>query len=792
MKFSEQWLREWINLSSSTGELAEHLTLIGLEVDDVESTAASFSNVVVGRVTSVDSHPEADRLRVCKVDAGEAQGELQIVCGAPNVREGMLAPLALVGSKLPDGTKVKKAKLRGVESHGMLCSAAELDLSDDAGGLYELQGDVDAGVALDQLLELDDNVIDVELTPDRGDCLSIRGIARDLSARTGTPLQLHEITAVAAASDNTMQVGVAHDCACVRYAGRIINGVDSTAVTPLWLVERLRRSGIRSINPAVDVTNYVMLELGQPMHAFDMAKLNGNVGVRRASDGEKVVLLDGREISLEADTTVITDDTGAIGIAGIMGGDSTGVDETTTDIFFEAALFLPQEIIGKPRRYDAHTESAHRFERGVDPTLQVEAMEYATSLLQSIAGGSAGPVVDWNEPDRLPLGGEILLRRERIERILGVRYEDSDVESILSKLGITLRSDAQGWYVKPPGARYDLRIEEDYIEELARIRGFDQLPRTLNAYAPAFAKDSESEVSPGKLKQLLVQRGYQEVVTFSFVDDVMQQQLQPDVDALLLANPISSDLSAMRTSLLPGLLSVLKHNLNRQLSDMKIFETGLRFVPADNELIQEAVIGGLISGRRFGEGWNSGDHSADLYDLKGDLEALTGLASASPIELQPGSQAFLHPGLSGDVVCDDQVIGWFGQLHPRIAGALDLNESPLVFEMMIDALVERRLPAYQTISRFPSVRRDLALIVDRDTTYQVLVNCVKKYAPDSLHEVLTFDVYKGENIGEGKKSIALGLILQEFSRTLQEAEVDQAMEELLDGLRKDLGVELRA
>ncbi len=791
MKFSEQWLREWINLSSTTDELAEHLTLIGLEVDEIESTAASFSDVVVGRVTSVESHPEADRLRVCQVDAGQ-QGDLQIVCGAPNVREGMLAPLALTGARLPDGTKVKKAKLRGIESHGMLCSAAELGLSEDTDGLYELHGDIETGLALERLLELDDSIVDIELTPDRGDCLSIRGIARDLSARTGTPLQLHEITAVPPAGDQTMQVNVTPDCACVRYVGRIVTGVDSTAVTPMWLVERLRRSGIRSINPAVDVTNYVMLELGQPMHAFDMAKLQGNVGVRRASDGEKVVLLDGREISLEADTTVITDDSGAIGIAGIMGGDSTGVDATTTDIFFEAALFLPIDIIGKPRRYDAHTESAHRFERGVDPTLQAEAMEYATSLLQNIAGGQAGPLVDWNEPERLPLGDEILLRRERIERILGVRYEDSDVENILTRLGVELRSTDNGWYVKPPGARYDLRIEEDYIEELARIRGFDQLPRTLNAYAPGFAADSESEVDNGKLKKLLVQRGYQEVVTFSFVDDAAQQQIQPDVDALLLTNPISSDLSAMRTSLLPGLLSVLKHNLNRQLGDLKIFETGLRFVPGDNELIQESVIGGLITGRRYGENWTNGSNKADLYDLKGDLEALAAQASGSPVEFQPGTQTFLHPGLSGDLISDDQVVGWFGQLHPRLAGAFDLTESPWVFEIMLDALTKRSLPAYQAISKFPSVRRDLALIVDRDTTYQVLVNCVKKYAPESLHEVLTFDVYSGENIGEGKKSIALGLILQEFSRTLQESEVDQAMEHLLNGLRKELGVELRA
>ncbi len=791
MKFSEQWLREWINPPVSAQELADQLTLIGLEVDEVNDLKPEFSGVVVARIDQVEQHPDADKLRVCQVDAGHA-GKVQIVCGAPNVRDGMYAPLATVGAKLPGGMKVKKAKLRGVDSHGMLCSGSELGIADDDSGLMELSAEAEPGMAIEELLDLNDSVFEVELTPNRGDCFSIRGIARDLSARTDKALQLHEITAVKAAHDQTQPVTVAPDCACVRYVGRVITGVDSSAATPLWMVERLRRSGIRSINPAVDVTNYVMLELGQPMHAFDLAKVQGNIGVRRAKEREKVVLLDGRDIALESDTTVITDDRGAIGIAGIMGGDSTGVDETTRDIFFEAALFLPIEISGKPRRYDAHTDSAHRFERGVDPTLQSEAMEYATSLLKTIAGGECGPLVDWQDKERLPLGDEILLRRDRIERLLGVSYEDKEVESILSRLGIKLSSTADGWRVSPPGARYDLRIEEDYIEELARIRGFDQLPRTLNAYAPGFSEVSESNVSVGRLKQTLVHRGFREVVTFSFVDDALQQQLQPDMDALLLTNPISSDLSAMRTSLLPGLLGVLKHNLNRQSPDIRIFETGLRFVPGEDGLIQESVIGGLIAGRRFEENWNNASEAADLFDLKGDLEALVALADGNVIEFQTGTQAFLHPGLSGDLVCDDQVIGWFGQLHPRFNQSLELTHAPLVFEIRLDQLAQRQVPAFKGISKYPSVRRDLALIVDTATSNQQLLNCVKQYAPSTLQTVRTFDIYSGDNIEKGKKSVALGLILQEFSRTLEESEVDQAVEKVLAGLNDELGVTLRA
>ncbi len=791
MKFSEQWLREWVNPAISTEELAEQLTLMGLEVDEVESVAPGFSKVVVGAITDVQPHPDADKLRVCAVDAG-SEGQFSVVCGAPNARPGIHVPFAMIGARLPGGHKIKKSKLRGVQSEGMLCSASELELSDDSDGLMELSGEPETGMDLSELLDLNDNVIEVELTPNRGDCLSIRGVARDVCARNDRDLELHEITSVPAEHQDTQHFTVSEDCACVHYTGRLIHDVDSKAPTPLWMVERLRRGGVRSINAAVDVTNYVMLELGQPMHAFDVDKVQGSISVRRATEGEKVKLLDGRDLSLESDTTVIADDRGAIGVAGIMGGDSTGVDASTRTVFLESALFLPQDIIGKPRRYDAHTDSAHRFERGVDPGLQIEALEYATSLLINIAGGKGGPVSVWIDEDRMPLGEPLILRRERIERVLGIEIADEQVESILTRLGVEVSSDAQGWEVTPPTYRYDLRIEEDYIEELARVHGFDRIPRTLNAYQPGFKPASESVVTVSALKNALVHRGFREVVTFSFVDDTVQQALHPEVDALLLANPISSDLAAMRCSLVPGLLSVMQKNTSRQNNDLRIFEAGLRFVPQKSELIQESVIGGLITGRRYNENWADSSEMADLFDLKGDLEVLLGLANANQFEFVPGTQPFLHPGRSADIVCCDENVGWYGELHPKLQNSLDLSQNSLLFEIRLDALMNRMVPAYQEISRYPSVRRDLSLLMPQQTTHRALEDCLVKHAPKWLQKIVTFDVYSGENIDKGMKSVALGLILQDFSRTLEEAEVDDAVAVVIRGLDQDLGVRLRA
>ena len=805
MKFSEKWLRQWVNPAVSSEELVEQLTLMGLEVDDVEPVAPEFSGVVVGKVVDAKPHPDADKLQVCSVDAGDGQ-LLDVVCGAPNARAGLVAPFATVGAKLPGGMKVRKAKLRGVVSNGMLCSGAELGLSEDHDGLLELPDDADHGMALENYLGLDDDhVIDIELTPNRGDCLCVRGIARDVSARNSADLSELEFTPVPAAHADRMGVEALDACACVRYAGRIIRDVDCSVASPLWMQERLRRGGVRAINPAVDVTNYVMLELGQPMHAFDMGKLQGPIRVRLARAGENIVLLDGRDIKLQDDTTVIVDDRGPIGVAGIMGGDSTGVEASTRDIFLESALFVNTDIIGKPRRYDAHTDSAHRYERGVDPQLQVEALEYATRLLIDIAGGQPGPVDDWQLPDRIPTPVTVELRRDRIERVLGMSVADPQVEDILQRIGVKLESSAAGWHATPPSYRYDLAIEEDYLEELARVIGYDNIPRTLNAYSPGFQPVSENAVPQMRLKQTLVGRGFQEVVTFSFVDDAVQKQLFPQQPALPLANPISSDLAVMRQSLLPGLLATLSHNLNRQNNRVKIFETGLLFEPVDasatqtavDGLQQEGVIGGLLSGRRQPENWNNSAEMFDFFDLKSDVEALLDCVSATNFELKRSSQSFLHPGQAADILIKSpdghqETVGWLGKLHPKLQKSLDLSQTALIFEIRLAALAAASVPKLTEISRFPSVRRDLSLLMAEKVTNDELLTCIDAHAPSFLQKTLTFDVYSGDKIEANMKSVALGLILQDFSRTLAESEVDQAVSHIVSALESNLGVTLRA
>ena len=581
MKFSEKWLREWVNPPVDTEALGEQLTFMGLEVDEITSAAPGFESVVVARIASIKQHPGADRLRVCEVDFGNSE-LVQVVCGAPNARAGLVTALAQVGGKLPDGTKLKKAKLRGEPSFGMLCSAGELGLSDEGSGIMELPDNAPIGTELDVYLELDDSIIDIDLTPDRGDCLSIRGIARDLSAKNDLPLQLREINDVAIQTDATCTVNVEPGSACVRYAGRVVQGVNVAAASPSWMVERLRRAGVRAINPAVDITNYVMLELGQPMHAFDADKLQGDVQVRLARAGERVVLLDGRDVALDADTTIIADDRGPIGIAGIMGGESTSVDESTTNIFLESALFLPEIIAGKPRRYSSHSESAHRFERGVDPAGQREALEYATGLVRTIAGGKAGPVGDWIDTENLPLRPAVHVRRARLKRVLGISPEPASVDIIFARLGIECERTDAGWQVTAPSYRYDLAIEEDYLEEVARIIGYDSLPRTYPEHRPTFRPVPETSVSPLAIKQRLVTLGYQEVITYSFVEAEQQQLLRPDITALPLANPLSSELGVMRTTLVGGLISTLRRNLARQQTSVAVFETGLRFLSNTN------------------------------------------------------------------------------------------------------------------------------------------------------------------------------------------------------------------
>ena len=812
MKFSEKWLREWVNPPIDVNELSDQLTYLGLEVDGVESSVPAMSEVVVARVVDVVPHPDADRLRICEVDNGTSD-LLQIVCGAPNVRPGLVTALANVGCPMPDGKALKKAKLRGVESHGMLCSGREIGLSDDSDGIIELDDKAPIGDSLVRYLELDDHIIDIDLTPDRGDCLSIRGIARDVCARNDLPLQLHEITPVAKQIDDIWPVRLSPTSACARFAGRVVRGVNLRGSSPIWMTERLRRSGMRSINPAVDITNYVMMELGQPMHAYDLDKVQGEIQVRLAGEEEKVTLLDGREVTLTGDTTVIADDSGAIGIAGIMGGASTAVDPDTTNVFLEAALFLPENIIGKPRQYAALTDSSHRFERGVDPALQVEAMEYATGLLMNLAGGKPGPVRDWQDAPRLPLGVPVNVRRSRLSRLIGINIDDAVVERVLTRLGIAFESHSDGWTATPPSFRYDLRIEEDFVEELARVHGFDQLPRTFPVHRPVFRAVAETAVPLIDIKKMLAHRGFQEVVTYSFVEPQQLNQLRPDLAALPLPNPISADMSIMRTTLLSGLLDVARHNQSRQMPSMRLFETGLRFLPTnglsvasldkhiqadhgddiqiDDTLQQQNMLSGLLVGDDRPQGWDGALRDLDFFDAKADLEALFARANGVSVSFESCDLAMLHPGQRAAIICDGVRVGFIGALNPEVQKSLDLSQTPIVFEVSLAALLRAKVPQAAPISRQPSVRRDIALLVDEAISHQSVIECVSRHGPEWLTDITAFDVYRGEKVEKGKKSIALGLIMQDFSRTLEESEVEQAVSRIVDAAASELGAVLR-
>ncbi len=809
MKFSENWLREWVNPPADTETLADQLTFLGLEVDEVVSAQPDFKKVVIARIDKIRPHPDAKKLQICDVDCGMSD-LVQVVCGAPNARLGLVTAFVMVGGTMPSGMQIKAAKLRGEDSSGMLCSAAELRLSESNEGIMELPESAPVGDSLSSFLELNDNIIAIELTPDRGDCLSIRGIARDLCAKNDVSMLLHEITNIAPQHKEEWLVRVEPGSSCVRYCSRVIRDVDLTRPSPVWLTERLRRAGVRAINPAVDVTNYVMLELGQPMHAFDLDKVQGNIQVREAGEGEALELLDGRTVKLTGDTTVIADDSGAIGIAGIMGGASTAVDEQSTNILFESALFLPERTIGKPRQYGCHTESSQRFERGVDPKLQKDAIEYATGMLLNLSGGLPGTVSDWQDSHNLPLGSPVLLRRSRLHRIIGVKPEPANVERILKRLGVSVESQGDDWVVMPPSHRYDLRIEEDFIEEVARVNGFDSLPRTSPGHSPVFLDVKETAVPLIAIKQHLVNRGYQEVVTYSFVDAEQQNTLRPDLAALPLANPISTDLAVMRTTLLGGLLDTQRRNQSRQLNEMRIFESGLRFLQASNTvadsmldanfhddlqighgLIQQTMLAGLAVGSRQPEGWASDANEVDFFDIKADLEALIRSANGSAVTFGECTLDTLHPGQRSCVLSNGVPVGYIGRLNPGLLRELDLNHAPVVFEVALKTLQTALLPAIKPVSKYPNVRRDLALVVNSELPWVTLEACIKQAAPTIVQSVRAFDVYEGDNVDTGKKSVAIGLILQDFSRTLEEQEVEAAVDAIMLAVTTKLGAELR-
>jgi phenylalanyl-tRNA synthetase beta chain len=788
MKFSEAWLREWVNPDLETAQLAEQLTMAGLEVDSVEPAAGEFSGVVVAEVLSVEAHPDADKLRVCQVSVGEGE-PLQIVCGAPNVCAGMKAPLATVGGRIGD-MKIKKAKLRGVPSHGMLCSARELGLSEDHDGLMDLPADAPVGQDIRDYLALDDTLIEIDLTPNRGDCLGMEGVAREVGALTKTDVTAPHMPPVPAMIDDTLDITVKAPDACPRYLGRVIRGINPEAQTPLWMKEKLRRGGLRSLGPVVDVTNYVLLELGQPMHAFDLAELSGGIEVRYPRAGEMLTLLDEREIEPVSDTLLICDHARPLALAGIMGGEHSGISAQTSDLFLEVAFFTPEKIAGHARRYGLATDSAFRFERGVDAGLQHRAMERATALLLELVGGEAGPVSEAVSEDHLPKKAPITLRRERIKRLLGFVPEDAEVENILTRLGITVKSTDSGWLATPPGFRFDLAIEADLIEEVGRVFGYNNLP-TANNRGDLKLRPAPETVTPlERVKAMLVDRDYSEVISYSFVDADTQAVMEPAVKAVPLANPISSEMSVMRTSLWPGLASVVKFNIARQQSRIRIFESGLKFIQQDNDIKQERVLSGAVVGDRLPEQWGANPEPVDFFDVKADVQCLLDYAGVD-VRFEAGEHPALHPGQCAAIHVEQRQVGWLGRVHPRVAQKLEIPGKTCLFELELDVVLKGRVPSFEKLSRFPSIRRDLAVVVNAETPAGALCDAIRAEAGPLLQDLRVFDVYEGKGIESGRKSIAFGLILQDSSRTLTDNDVDAVIAVITGQLEQKFGANLR-
>ena len=791
MLVNEAWLREWVNPAVDTDTLVKQLTMAGLEVDGVEPAAPVFSGVVVGQVESCEPHPDADKLRVCQVSNGSQTA--QVVCGASNVRPGLKIPFAQVGAKLPGDFKIKKAKLRGVESNGMLCGASELGLEDLIDGLMELPDDAPVGTDFREYLQLDDAVIEVDLTPNRADCLSVRGIARELGVMNQCPLTEVAISQVTPAIDDTLTITLADSDACPRYLGRVIKGVNVKADTPLWMVERLRRAGLRTIDPIVDVTNYVLLELGQPLHAFDLARLSGGITVRKAKADETLVTLDEQTLTLRDDTLVIADDSAALAVAGVMGGKPSAVTEQTQDIFLECAFFAPLAIAGKARSYGLHTDSSHRFERGVDPQLQQDAIERATALILEIAGGQPGPVCEAVEDAKLPRQAEIALRAERIEGLLGMALPAEQVEDILGRLGMAITPAASGdaWTVLAPSWRFDMAIEPDLIEELARIYGYEKLPSRVPAGSPSGDTVGENVVAVRRLADTLIDRGYLEAITYTFVEPGLLKQVEPRVEPLPLLNPISADLGVMRTTLLAGLFSTARHNLNRQADRLRLFETGLRFMPqAQGELEQTPMIAGLVYGSAQPQNWE-GKRAADFFDLKGDVEALLSLSDASAFSFTAGEHPALHPGQTAALSRGGEVVGYLGRIHPRLAADLDLPANLYAFELALAPLQQGILPHFAGVSDQPRMRRDLAFVVDAGVPAGDLVAAVRDTCDERLTDVRIFDIYQGDSIGENRKSLALGLTFQDRSRTLKDQEVNDLVEAVVSQVKQQFNATLR-
>lgn len=783
MQFPEAWLRSFVNPRQDTPQLAHALTMAGLEVESVVPVAPAFSGVVVGQILSVEKHPDADRLRLCKVAVGET--ELQIVCGAPNAAAGLKAPCARVGAKLP-GITIAQARVRGVESSGMLCSAQELGLAEESEGLMVLPADAPVGTDIRTYLELDDHVFTLKLTPNRADCLGMTGIAREVAAITGTTAYLPAQAPVMQDAFDTLPVMVEASQACPLYCGRVIKGINPNVETPLWMQSRLERSGIRSISAPVDITNYVMLELGQPLHAFDIRKLNGGLRVRLARAGETLALLNGQQAELKPDMLTIVDENGPVALAGIMGGEASSVDEHSQDIFLESAFFRPEAIAGRARVLGLSTDSSHRFERGVDYAATRMALERATALVLSICGGKPGPMTEIS--GGLPVRQPIRLRLARARRMLGIELTQGDGEAMLVRLGCQIKRDGEDLMVTPPSFRFDLDIEVDLVEELARLTGYDFIPVALPLARLALLPCGEAALDDEKLKLHFAGRDFQEVITYSFVDPAWEQALGSGSIAIPLANPIASQMSVMRTTLWGGLIEVLKHNLNRQQTRVRLFESGRVYHKNSDGLKQIRMLGGLAYGDAAPEQWGRVNRGVDFFDVKNDLESLPG----EPLAFVPASHSALHPGQCAQVLKSGRPIGWLGALHPRLVRHFDLAMAPLMFELELDPVVALNLPHHGRIPRFPAVRRDLAFVVGNAVMAADMLAAMQEAAQPMVKEIALFDVYQGRGLGENQKSLAFRVVMQDTERTLTDSEVETAVAEITHKVVKEFSATLRS
>jgi phenylalanyl-tRNA synthetase beta chain len=783
MQFSEQWLREYTNPLIDTDELSHLLTMAGLEVEDLSGIGANFNQVVIAEIISADKHPDADRLQVLKVNVGATE-PIQIVCGASNARVGLKAPCALVGAVLP-GFEIKQAKVRGVESFGMMCSETELGLATESVGLLELPADACIGQDIREYLSLNDKLFTLKLTPNRSDCLSIVGIAREVAALTGAHLELPKFDTVIPQHQDFKKVSVADTAACARYCGRLIKGVNSKAETPEWMVRRLERSGLRSISAIVDITNYVLLELGQPMHAFDAAKLQGDITVRWANQGEGVTLLNEQEVKLDKDMLVIADEAGVIAFAGVMGGQSTAVSDATTDIFLESAFFTPDTIAGKGRRFGISTDSSYRFERGVDYGNTTQALERATSLVLEICGGKAGVVTEVNGelPERLPTQ----LRVAKLNSILGINLEKSLIARLFDQLGFSYALNNEVFEVSPPSYRFDISREEDLIEEIARLHGYDNIPAIAPIADLHMLPDAEGLVTRAVLQDILVANGYQEVVNYSFVDEAWETGLLGNTKPIKLKNPIASNMSVMRSGLWGGLLDTLVYNLNRQQDRVRIFEMGASYTESNEGFKETMRISGLAYGDVIPEQWAETARSVDFYDVKADIDALTG----GRAEYVTAEHSALHPGQTAQIIVRGRSIGWIGKLHPKWQQHYQLPKGAILFEMDLSPLQQRSIAKYSEVAKFPPVRRDIAVLVDENVSVDALIKTIKKSKLQFLTDIALFDVYRGQGVAESKKSLAFCLLMQDTQKSLTDAEVDKVVGKLLELIKNQHGAVLR-